>query len=65
MDIFKAITFILIYVIQAFVWVKIGELKYKERKSKIASEDVKRWFQILVGKGEKAMEEDIKKTFKL
>jgi len=65
MELFQMITFLLVYGIQAVIWIKIGELKHKERKSKIAAEDVKRWFQILVGRGEKAMEEDIKKTFKL
>lgn len=33
-------------------------------KSTITAEDVKRWFQILVGKGEYEMEKDILKTLK-
>ncbi len=36
----------------------------KTNSMNIEAEDVKRWFQLLVGKGENAMKEDIAKTFK-
>jgi hypothetical protein len=54
--IFKIITLILAYIIQAKIWYKLGELKSKEKQSKMLDEIITRDCMI------KGLEEHIKNS---